>query len=42
MHEVHAMQDSNDLDIIVLTHMTTTNEPLNSSCKARHPVTLAQ
>jgi len=43
MHEVHDMQDLNDPDIVVLTHTTTTkNEPLNGSCKARHPVTLAQ
>ena len=39
------MQDSNDSDIVVLTHTATTNEknePLNGSCKTCHLVTLAQ
>jgi len=39
MHEVHDMQDSNDPDIVMLTHTATTNERMNHSMVPARPAT---
>jgi len=39
MHEVYDMQNSNDPDIVVLTHTTTTNGRMNHSMVLATPVT---